>query len=93
MKKTKKKAVLQEYKTLDDIKQDFLNEYHDTGVLYQKDVMEAVEHLAMNDTDFDDLFQWFADNDIEVKNEDDDVDLMDDDALVATDDDDIDLVE
>ena len=43
MKKTKKKAVLQEYKTLDDIKQDFLNEYHDTGVLYQKDVMEAVE--------------------------------------------------
>ncbi|MEF2783770.1 MAG: sigma-70 factor domain-containing protein, partial [Clostridium sp.] len=93
MKKTKKKAVLQEYKTLDDIKQDFLNEYHDTGVLYQKDVMEAVEHLAMNDTDFDDLFQWFADNDIEVKNEDDDVDLMDDDALVATDDDDIDFLD
>ena len=40
--------------------------------------MDAVEHLAMTDTDFDDLFQWFSDNDIEVKNEDDDVDLMDD---------------
>ena len=30
--------------------------------------MDAVEHLAMTDTDFDDLFQWFSDNDIEVKN-------------------------
>ena len=56
--------------------------------------MDAVEHLAMTDTDFDDLFQWFSDNDIEVKNEDDDVDLMDDDALVATeDDDDIDFLD
>ena len=94
MKNTKKKAVLQEYKTLDDIKQEFLDEYKQNDVLYQKDVMDAVEHLAMTDTDFDDLFQWFSDNDIEVKNEDDDVDLMDDDALVATeDDDDIDFLD
>ena len=76
MKNTKKKAVLQEYKTLEDIKQEFLDEYKQNDVLYQKDVMDAVEHLAMTDTDFDDLFQWFSDNDIEVKNEDDDVDLM-----------------
>ena len=94
MKNTKKKAVLQEYKTLEDIKQEFLDEYKQNDVLYQKDVMDAVEHLAMTDTDFDDLFQWFSDNDIEVKNEDDDVDLMDDDALVATeDDDDIDFLD
>ena len=70
MKNTKKKAVLQEYKTLEDIKQEFLDEYKQNDVLYQKDVMDAVEHLAMTDTDFDDLFQWFSDNDIEVKNED-----------------------
>ena len=94
MKNTKKKAVLQEYKTLDDIKQEFLDEYKQNDVLYQKDVMDAVEHLAMTDTDFDDLFQWFCENDIELKNEDDDVDLMDDDALVATeDDDDIDFLD
>ena len=68
MKNTKKKAVLQEYKTLEDIKQEFLDEYKQNDVLYQKDVMDAVEHLAMTDTDFDDLFQWFSDNDIEVKN-------------------------
>ncbi|MCB6567741.1 hypothetical protein LI169_22075, partial [Desulfovibrio desulfuricans] len=61
MKNTKKKAVLQEYKTLDDIKQEFLEEYKQNDALYQKDVMDAVEHLAMTDTDFDDLFQWFAD--------------------------------
>ena len=55
MKNTKKKAVLQEYKTLEDIKQEFLDEYKQNDVLYQKDVMDAVEHLAMTDTDFDDL--------------------------------------
>ncbi|MCR0505557.1 sigma-70 family RNA polymerase sigma factor, partial [[Clostridium] innocuum] len=93
MKNTKKKAVLQEYKTLDDIKQEFLEEYKQNDALYQKDVMDAVEHLAMTDTDFDDLFQWFADNDIEVKNEDDDVDLLDDDALATADDDDIDFLD
>ena len=39
-------------------------------------------------------FSGFPTNDLEVKNEDDDVDLMDDDALVATeDDDDIDFLD
>ena len=38
MKNTKKKAVLQEYKTLEDIKQEFLDEYKQNDVLYQKDV-------------------------------------------------------
>ena len=45
MKNTKKKAVLQEYKTLDDIKQEFLEEYKQNDALYQKDVMDAVDSL------------------------------------------------
>ena len=42
MKNTKKKAVLQEFKTLEDIKQEFLDEYKQNDVLYQKNVMDAV---------------------------------------------------
>ena len=89
MKKTKK-VVLQEYKTLDEIKAEFLEEYKTNQVLYQKDVMEAVEHLDMNDTDFDDLFQWFSDNGIDVKDEDDE-ELMND--VLTDDDDDIDFLD
>lgn len=61
------KAVLQEYKTLEDIKQEFLDEYKQNDVLYQKDVMDAVEHLAMTDTDFWWSVPVVSDNDIEVK--------------------------
>lgn len=89
MKETKKKQALKEYKTLDDIKQEFLDSYKVSDELFQKDVMEAVEHLAMSDTDFDDLLLWFADNGIDIKDdEDEDVNLLDDDALIVDEDDD-----
>ena len=50
-----------------------------------------VEHLDMSDTEFDDLFQWFSDHDIDIVNEDDDTDLMDDDALADEGSDDLDF--
>lgn len=88
MRNTKKETVLQGYEMLEDIRQKFLDKCKQNDVLHQKDAMDAMEHLAITDTDFDDLFQWFFDNGIEVKNRDDDVDLTNDDALIATGDDD-----
>ena len=61
MKKTKAKAQLQEYKTLDEIKDELQEAYQVNKVLYQKDIMDAVEHLDMSDADFDELLQWFSD--------------------------------
>ncbi|MEG1731719.1 MAG: sigma-70 family RNA polymerase sigma factor, partial [Longicatena sp.] len=92
----KKKKTLQEFKTLDDIKQQFADAYLEKSEIFQKDVVEAVEHLDMSDTDFDELLQWFSDNGVDIKDdEDEDVDLLDDDALASNqeDDEDIDFVE
>ena len=92
MKKAKSK-VLQEYKTLDEIKEELQEAYQKNNVLYQRDVVDAVEHLDMSDTEFDDLFQWFSDHDIDIVNEDDDTDLMDDDALADEGSDDLDFLD
>ena len=92
MKKVKSK-VLQEYKTLDEIKEELQEAYQKNNVLYQRDVVDAVEHLDMSDTEFDDLFQWFSDHDIDIVNEDDDTDLMDDDALADEGSDDLDFLD
>lgn len=92
MKKAKSK-VLQEYKTLDEIKEELQEAYQKNNVLYQRDVVDAVEHLDMSDTEFDDLFQWFSDHDINIVNEDDDTDLMDDDALADEGSDDLDFLD
>lgn len=94
MKKINKKATLQVYKSLDDIKKELQDAYKENENLYQKDVMDAVDHLDMSDSEFDDLFQWFTDNKINIKEDEDDVDLLDDDALVGnTEEDDIDFLE
>ncbi|MBQ9329232.1 MAG: RNA polymerase sigma factor RpoD [Solobacterium sp.] len=74
-----------ELKTLDELKEDFINVYKEDGAIYQKDVMAALERLDMSDDDMDALWDWFSaqgiavseDEDIEELDE-DDVDLMDD---------------
>lgn len=92
MKKVKKLTV---YKTLDEIKNEFLSKYKADNTLTQKEIMDAVEHLDMNDSDFDDLLGWFADNGMDVAEDEEDVDLLDDDALAAEpeEDDDIDFLD
>ena len=94
MKSTKKKTKLTEYKTLEEIKADFLEQSHLEGLeLSQSDVMDAIEHLDMSDSDLDELFDWFAENGIDVKSDEaDDVNLLDDDAL-ASEDDDLDFID
>ncbi len=86
--RSKKEALMQEYKTLDEIKEELAESYHIHHVLYQSDVMDACEHLDLDDKEFDDLVAWFGANGITIKNDEDDdnIDLNDDDALTHDDD-------
>lgn len=86
--RSKKEALMQEYKTLDEIKEELAESYHIHHVLYQSDVMDACEHLDLDDKEFDDLVAWFGANGITIKNDEDDdnIDLNDDDALTQDDD-------
>ena len=61
--------------TLDECKEQFRKTYDKNKELYQKDVMEAIKHLAMSDEELDDLFEWFSANDIVIS--DDAVDVPD----------------
>ena len=79
---SEKEALMQEYKTLDEIKEELAESYHIHHVLYQSDVMDACEHLDLDDKEFDALLGWFKQCGIAVKSDDeDDIDLDDDDAL------------
>ncbi len=86
--RSKKEALMQEYKTLDEIKEELAESYHIHHVLYQSDVMDACEHLDLDDKEFDELVAWFGANGITIKNDEDDdnIDLNDDDALTQDDD-------
>lgn len=87
-----KEALMQEFKTLDEIKQELQESYKINNVLYQKDVMDACEHLDLQDKDFDELLGWFKNNNINIKDDDDDdIDLSDD--VNLDDADDIDFID
>ena len=47
--KSKKGRLLQEYKTLEEIKEELLESYRLHSVLYQSDVLVACEHLDLDD--------------------------------------------
>ena len=65
-------------RTLDTIKQEWLESYQINKVLYQKDVDDAIEHLELSDADTEELLNWFAENKIKIS-DDDDISLQDDD--------------
>lgn len=71
-KKSNKEMLMQEYKTLDEIKEELAQSYHIHHVLYQSDVMDACEHLDLDDREFDALLAWFKNSGIQVKNDDED---------------------
>ncbi len=81
--------------TLDESKEQFKKTYDKNKELFQKDVMEAIKHLAMSDEELDDLFEWFSANDIVIS--DDAVDapenLSDVEDITAGDLDDIDFMD
>ena len=65
-------------KTLDQLKQDYIETYRKDGVIYQKDIMASLEKLDCSDDDIDALWDWFRDNDIDVSEDEDIVELSQD---------------
>jgi len=81
------------YKTLEEIKEQFKKDYRKNGKIFQKDIMEALEHLDLDDSDSVDLYNWFNDEKIKIT-EDDDIEEIEDpdvDKLINEDSDDDDL--
>jgi len=81
--------------TLDECKEQFRQTFDKNKELYQKDVMEAIKHLAMSDEELDDLFDWFSSNDIVISDDAVDVpeNLNDVEEMEAGDLDDIDFMD
>ena len=57
--------------TLDEIKESFVKQSKENKEIYQNDVLKAVEHLDLNDSDVDELYEWFSNNGIDILNEED----------------------
>ena len=85
--KQEKTKKLESLKTLDEIKIDLLEQFNATGMLYQKDITKATEHLDLTDDDNEELFDWLNKNDIDILDE-DDLNLNDP-TLVLNDEDDL----
>ena len=80
------------YKTLDELKKEFKSASKGEQMLQQADVMTAIEHLDLSDTDLEDLFEWFSKENINVSSDVDDEDFSLDTDIEAVDDD-VELVE
>ncbi|MDD2591359.1 MAG: RNA polymerase sigma factor RpoD [Erysipelotrichaceae bacterium] len=72
---------MKHYKTLDEIKEQFIKDYKKEGQIFQKDIMEALEHLDLDDADSVELYNWFNDNKIKIT-EDEDIEEIEDDVDV-----------
>ena len=87
------KKGMKNLKTLDEIKVDLKSKYEEEDTLSEKDVMDAIEHLDLNDQESDDLFQWFVDNDIDLKDDSDDDIEIDETKIVENEIEDVDDVD
>ena len=89
-KQTGKEVVMREIKTLDEVKQDLKAMYEQEGYLYEKDIMNAIEHLELSDEENEALLMWFKENHIEISDEDiDDSDMEEENNLLGDDLDDL----
>ena len=79
------------YKTLDELKVEFKKHYEANKKVFQADILEAIEHLDITDTELDELYDWFSKENI-VISEDEDVEFSEVDVVDAGADD-VDLVD
>lgn len=75
-------------KTLDEVKESLLKQFEKKGHLLNDEIEKAISHLNLSDEDNDELFQWISDNDIKLKDSDDEDDISEEELLVADEDDD-----
>ena len=93
----KKEGKTKVLKTLDELKEDYIQVYKNDGQVLYKAVIDSLEKLELTDDEMDALMDWFNEEDIKL-NEDEDIteemndgddDLLDDDDIDDdTDDDD-----
>ena len=62
MKTSKKKIKMSELKTLDEVKQSFLEKGKEKGYISQDDLMAALDHFDLTEDEFDEIFNFFKDN-------------------------------
>ena len=79
-------------KTLDQLKTEFKDEYKKKGKIYQEYILESIDHLDMNDSDLEDLYDWFGKEKIVISDTDLD-DIEDDTKIELDDEDDIELID
>lgn len=75
-------------KTLDDVKEMLLKQYEKKQALLFEEVEKATSHLTLDDSELEDLQQWFVDHDIKLTEEVEDDDISEEILLESADDDD-----
>ena len=75
-------------KTFDEVKESLLKQFEKKGHLLNDEIEKAISHLNLSDEENDELFQWISDNDIKLKDSDDEEDISEEELLVSDDDDD-----
>lgn len=67
--------------TLNKLKKDFKKFYEEKNKLYQEEILNAVEPLKLDDQELDELYEWFADNEIIISDDEEDLLFDDEDDL------------
>ena len=82
-----------QYKTLDQLKQEFKEEFTKKGKIYQDFILESIDHLDMIDAELDELYEWFGTQKITISEA--DLDGIEEDEKIELDDDvdDIELID
>ena len=75
-------------KTLDDVKEMLLKQYEKKQALLFEEVEKATAHLTLDDSELEDLQQWFVDHDIKLTEEVEEADISEEILLESADDDD-----
>lgn len=78
MARTKKKEM-EEFETLDEIKERLVKKGQEEGSLNQEDIFDSVAHLDLSDDEMNDLFNYFASKKINIETDEDEP--LDDDNI------------
>ncbi|MFV0382241.1 MAG: RNA polymerase sigma factor RpoD [Breznakia sp.] len=68
------KKIGKELKSLEQIKDDLLEQFDKEGQLQQEVIDKAIEHLSLNDEENEELFEWFDDHGITIEESENDSD-------------------
>lgn len=74
------------YKTLEELKIEFLNKIEKGKTLTNDEVEKSLSHLKLTDDESEELFEWFSDNNIRLTDEEEDVVIKEDDEVIEDDD-------